>query len=175
MPLRRVLLPALLITAGLEVIKTAGRIYLRLAAANPAYQVVTGAVGLLLFLNLRNQGILFAAALTATIFVQSYHASLSSAASTNASANAPADAASSPILGFWPSRHATYPAAAAPPTAPSSRLAGSVPLMLTWNSRKRIAAAMAASVAKVVRRREARRSRRDIGSPQVCGRPSAAP
>jgi membrane protein len=66
MPLRRVLLPALLITAGLEVIKTAGRIYLRLAAANPAYQVVTGAVGLLLFLNLLNQVILFAAALTAT-------------------------------------------------------------------------------------------------------------
>jgi membrane protein len=66
MPLRRVLLPALLIVAGLEVIKTVGRIYLGLAAANPAYQVVTGAVGLLLFLNLLNQVILFAAALTAT-------------------------------------------------------------------------------------------------------------
>jgi membrane protein len=66
MALRRVLLPALLIIAGLEVIKTAGRIYLRLAASNPAYQVVTGAVGLLLFLNLLNQVILFAAALTAT-------------------------------------------------------------------------------------------------------------
>lgn len=66
MPLRRVLLPALLIVAGLEVIKTVGRIYLGLAAANPAYQVVTGAVGLLLFLNLLNQVILFAASLTAT-------------------------------------------------------------------------------------------------------------
>ena len=66
MPLRRTFFPALLIVAGLEVIKTAGRIYVGLAASNPAYQVVTGAVGLLLFLNLLNQVILFAAALTAT-------------------------------------------------------------------------------------------------------------
>ncbi|MBO3752724.1 YihY/virulence factor BrkB family protein [Streptosporangiaceae bacterium NEAU-GS5] len=63
---RRVLGPAIFITAGLECIKTLGQFYLKVAAANPAYQVVTGAVGMLLFLKIVGQLILFAAALTAT-------------------------------------------------------------------------------------------------------------
>lgn len=66
MRLRRVLGPALLVAAGLEVIKTIGRFYVQRTEANPAYQVVVAAVGLLVFLNLLNQLILFAAALTAT-------------------------------------------------------------------------------------------------------------
>jgi membrane protein len=66
MPLRRVLGPALLVAAGLEVLKSLGRFYVQRTEANPTYQVVAGAVGLLVFLNVVNQLILFAAALTAT-------------------------------------------------------------------------------------------------------------
>jgi membrane protein len=57
---------ALLVAVGIEVLKTAGRIYIERTTHNPAYQVVGGAVGLLLFLNLFNQLLLYAAALTAT-------------------------------------------------------------------------------------------------------------
>ena len=66
MPLRRVLGPALLVAAGLEVLKTLGRLYVQRTEANPTYQVVAGAVGLLVFLNVVNQLLLFAATLTAT-------------------------------------------------------------------------------------------------------------
>jgi membrane protein len=66
MPLRRVLGPALLVAAGVEVLTTLGRLYVQRTEANPTYQVVAGAVGLLVFLNVVNQLILFAAALTAT-------------------------------------------------------------------------------------------------------------
>jgi membrane protein len=66
MRLGRVLGPALLVAAGLEVLKTVGRLYVQRTESNPAYQVVAGAVGLLVFLNLLNQLILFAAALSAT-------------------------------------------------------------------------------------------------------------
>ncbi len=66
MPLRRVLGPALLVAAGLELLKTLGRLYVQRTEANPTYQAVAGAVGLLVFLNVVNQLILFAAALTAT-------------------------------------------------------------------------------------------------------------
>ena len=66
MRLRRVLGPALLVAAGLEILKTAGRLYVQRTEANPAYHVVAGAVGMLVFLNVLNQLLLFAAALTAT-------------------------------------------------------------------------------------------------------------
>ncbi|MGH3714340.1 MAG: YhjD/YihY/BrkB family envelope integrity protein [Micromonosporaceae bacterium] len=66
LPLRRLWRPALLIAAGLELLKTVGRLYFSSSMANPAYQAVASAVGLLLFLYLLNQVILFAAALTAT-------------------------------------------------------------------------------------------------------------
>lgn len=66
MPLRRVLPPALLITGGLELLTSAGRLVVGRAETNPAFQVVAGAAGLLLFLLLLNQLILFAAALSAT-------------------------------------------------------------------------------------------------------------
>jgi membrane protein len=66
MPLRRVLGPALFVAAGLELLKTLGRLYVRGAENNAAYLVVAGAVGLLVFLNVVNQLILFAATLTAT-------------------------------------------------------------------------------------------------------------
>ncbi len=66
MRLGRVLGPALLVAAGFELLKTVGRLYVQRTESNPAYQVVAGAVGLLVFLNLFNQLILFAAALSAT-------------------------------------------------------------------------------------------------------------
>ncbi|MGW0805514.1 YihY/virulence factor BrkB family protein [Nonomuraea sp. NPDC002799] len=66
LPLRRVLGPALVITFGLEILKTLGQAYVNLTVANPAYQVVAGAAGMLLFLKVLNQLILFAAALAAT-------------------------------------------------------------------------------------------------------------
>jgi len=66
MRVRRVLGPALFVAAGLEALKTVGRLYVQRTEANPAYQVVTGAVAVLVFLSLLNQFILFAAALTAT-------------------------------------------------------------------------------------------------------------
>jgi membrane protein len=66
MPLRRVVGPALLVAAGLELLKTLGQVYVHRTEANPTYQVVAGAVGLLVFLNIVNQLILFAATLTAT-------------------------------------------------------------------------------------------------------------
>lgn len=66
MRLRRVLGPALFVAAGLELLKTIGRLYVQRTEANPAYQVVTVAVAVLVFLSLLNQLILFGAALTAT-------------------------------------------------------------------------------------------------------------
>ncbi|SEH03114.1 membrane protein [Nonomuraea solani] len=66
LPLRRVIGPALILTIGLEILKTLGQALLNLTAANPAYQVVTGAVAILLFLKVLNQLILFATALAAT-------------------------------------------------------------------------------------------------------------
>jgi membrane protein len=66
MPLRRVLGPALLVAGGFEVLKTLGRLYIERTQSNPTYQVVAGAVGLLVFLNVVNQLVLFAAALAAT-------------------------------------------------------------------------------------------------------------
>ena len=66
MPLRRLLGPAVLVALGLELLKTLGRLYVQHTEANPTYQVVAAAVGLLVFLNAINQLLLFAAALTAT-------------------------------------------------------------------------------------------------------------
>ncbi|GAA3600354.1 inner membrane protein YhjD [Nonomuraea rosea] len=66
LPLRRVIGPALVITIGLEGLKTLGQAYVNLTVANPAYQVVAGAAGMLLFLKVLNQLILFATALAAT-------------------------------------------------------------------------------------------------------------
>jgi len=66
MPLRRVLGPAFFVAAGLELLKTLGRLYVQRTETNTTYLVVAGAVGLLVFLNVVNQLILFAATLAAT-------------------------------------------------------------------------------------------------------------
>ncbi|GIG60050.1 inner membrane protein YhjD [Longispora fulva] len=62
----RVAGPALIVAVGLEGLKTVGRLYVGATVANPAYQVMAGSVGLLVFLYLLNQLLFLAAALTAT-------------------------------------------------------------------------------------------------------------
>jgi membrane protein len=66
MPWQRILGPAALVAAGVQILTSVGGIYINATQANPAYHLVTAAVGLLVFLNLLNQLILFGAALTAT-------------------------------------------------------------------------------------------------------------
>lgn len=66
MPFRRVIGPALIGAVGLELLKTLGRFYFERTATNPAYAAVGGTIGLLVFLYLFNQLLLFCAALTAT-------------------------------------------------------------------------------------------------------------
>jgi membrane protein len=66
MPVRRVLVPALLVAVGLELLKTIGRLYVQATEVNPTYHLVAASVGLLVFLSAVNQMVLFAAALTAT-------------------------------------------------------------------------------------------------------------
>lgn len=63
---RRIIGPILLVGLGLSVLTTVGRIYIMHTESNPAYQVAGAAVGLLVFLNLFSQLLLFAAALAAT-------------------------------------------------------------------------------------------------------------
>jgi membrane protein len=62
---RRMVGPILLLGVGLTVLTTAGRLYVNHTERNPAYQVAGAAVGLLIFLNLFGQLLLFSAALGA--------------------------------------------------------------------------------------------------------------
>ncbi|MEU0151633.1 YihY/virulence factor BrkB family protein [Micromonospora fulviviridis] len=64
---RRRLRPAVLVVAvGITLLNTVGRYYVVRTERNPAYTVVATAVGLLLYLYLLNQMVLFGAALAAT-------------------------------------------------------------------------------------------------------------
>lgn len=63
---RRLVPPALLVAAGIQVLNTVGRWFIARSENRPAYQLVAGAVGLLVYLYLLNQLILFGSALTAT-------------------------------------------------------------------------------------------------------------
>jgi membrane protein len=66
MPLRRLYPSVLVVAVGITILNTAGREYVIRVDRNPAYTVVTGAVGLLLYLYLLNQLLLLGAALAAT-------------------------------------------------------------------------------------------------------------
>ncbi|WP_051393448.1 YihY/virulence factor BrkB family protein [Glycomyces arizonensis] len=66
LPVRRVFWAAVSVAVGLELLKTVGRIYVLNVSDRPAYQAVTTAVGLLVFLYLFNVMLLLAAAWTAT-------------------------------------------------------------------------------------------------------------
>ncbi len=65
-PFLRLLPSMLLVAIGLFGLSTVGRIYINYSANRPAYQLVGGTVGLLLFLYLFSQLLLFGAALAAT-------------------------------------------------------------------------------------------------------------
>jgi membrane protein len=66
MSLRRLLPSALLFAIGLGLLKTLGKLYITRTEHNPAYQLVAGTIGLLLYMYLLHQLLLFAAALAAT-------------------------------------------------------------------------------------------------------------
>jgi membrane protein len=65
-PFGRLFPPALLGAIGFELLKAFSRYALGYTMANPAYRLVASAVGVLIFLNLFNQLLLFCASLTAT-------------------------------------------------------------------------------------------------------------
>ena len=62
----RIVIPMVLVGTGLTFLTTLGRLYIAHTERNPAYRVAGTAVGLLLFLNLFSQLLLFGAALAAT-------------------------------------------------------------------------------------------------------------
>jgi membrane protein len=64
--LRRLWPSALLFAIGLGLLKTLGKWYITRTERNPAYQLVAGTVGLLLFMYVLHRILLFAAALAAT-------------------------------------------------------------------------------------------------------------
>jgi len=66
MPPRRLLPAVVLVAVGLSVLSSVGRLYIDYSAHRPAFQLVGGAVALLLFLYLFHQLLLFGAALAAT-------------------------------------------------------------------------------------------------------------
>lgn len=63
---RRLLPAAALVAVGIQLLNTIGRIYINHAESRPAYQLVAGAVGLLVYLYLLNQLIIFGSAIAAT-------------------------------------------------------------------------------------------------------------
>lgn len=66
MDLRRLWPPVVVVAIGMTLLNSLGRYYVIRTERNPAYTVVAGAVGLLLYLYLLNQLLLFGAALAAT-------------------------------------------------------------------------------------------------------------
>ncbi|MEV4758079.1 YhjD/YihY/BrkB family envelope integrity protein [Micromonospora sp. NPDC049559] len=66
MSARRLLAPVLVVSLGITLLNSVGRYYVMRWERNPAYTVVAGAVGVLLYLYLLNQLLLFGAALAAT-------------------------------------------------------------------------------------------------------------
>jgi membrane protein len=65
-PPRRLLPSVLLVAIGLSLLSTVGRVVIGHTQHNPAYQLAGWAVGLLIFLNLFSQLLLYGAALAAT-------------------------------------------------------------------------------------------------------------
>jgi len=62
----RMLAPVLLVGLGITALTSVGQLYVQHTAHNPAYRVVSAAAGLLVFLNLFSQLLLFGAAWAAT-------------------------------------------------------------------------------------------------------------
>ncbi len=64
--LRRLLPSAIIVTVGIQLLNTVGTWIIRATEHRPAYQLVAGTVGLLIYLYVLNQLVLFGAALAAT-------------------------------------------------------------------------------------------------------------
>jgi membrane protein len=64
--IRRLVTPAVVIAVGIQILNTVGRMVITRTASRPAYDVVANAVGLLVYLYVLNQIILFGASLAAT-------------------------------------------------------------------------------------------------------------
>lgn len=65
-PWRRLVPAAVMVAAGIQVLNTVGRFLISHTEHNPAYSIVAGAVGMLVYLYLINQLILYGAAFCAT-------------------------------------------------------------------------------------------------------------
>jgi membrane protein len=65
-PARRLVPSLVLVAAGITLLNSVGRFFIARSASGPVYQVVAGTVGLLAYLYLFNQVLLFGAALAAT-------------------------------------------------------------------------------------------------------------
>ena len=63
---RRLVPAALIVALGIQLLNSVGRFFIIRTEERPAYQLVAGAVGLLVYLYLLNQLILWAAAFAAT-------------------------------------------------------------------------------------------------------------
>jgi membrane protein len=63
---RRLVVPVLFVAIGIQVLNTVGRLFIARSEGRPVYAVVAGAVGLLIYLYVLNQLILFGAAVAAT-------------------------------------------------------------------------------------------------------------
>jgi membrane protein len=68
---RRLVVPTLLVAAGIQLLNTVGRLFIARSEGRPVYGVVAGSVGLLVYLYVLNQLILFGAAVAATSTVGS--------------------------------------------------------------------------------------------------------
>lgn len=104
---RRLLPSVVLVAFGITLLNTVGRHYVVRVERNPAYTVVAGAVGLLIYLYLLNQLLLFGAALAAT----SEHGRVHDLAG---STRTPADSARSSDAGPGQSGETTSPRPAEP-------------------------------------------------------------
>jgi membrane protein len=63
---RRLVVPTLVVAIGIQLLNTVGRLFIARSEGRPVYAVVAGAVGLLVYLYVLNQVILFGAAIAAT-------------------------------------------------------------------------------------------------------------
>ena len=63
---RRLVVPTVIVAVGIQLLNTVGRLFIARSEGRPVYAVVAGAVGLLVYLYVLNQLILFGAAIAAT-------------------------------------------------------------------------------------------------------------
>jgi membrane protein len=119
LPIRRQVSPVLFVGLGITLLNGVGQWVIARVSGNPAYTVVAGAVGLLLYLYLLNQCLLFGAALIAT----SRHGQvIDLAAGPPEAAEPPPAVQSAPAWPPAPSSTAVNTPPTAPPAVPAPPL-----------------------------------------------------